>query len=272
MTAGLAFWKMTGAGNDFIVVDARAGLPADAGALARLLCPRRSGIGADGLLAVKEVRAGQVLVDYRNADGSTAGFCGNGARCVARFAVELDLVRTPCDVVFPALTVRARVAGTEVEITGPRPRRLADEVRVPLDDGAVLRGLRIVAGVEHVVLADERPSLSLAVLARRLFHARPELEAKVNVTLVRRADDGRLFVRTYERGVGETAACGSGAWAAAEFACEPPGREFAGTVVPPSGAPLLVRLGPAGQPSSLAGEARLIYAGDVAPEVLAGLR
>ncbi|MDH3284343.1 MAG: diaminopimelate epimerase, partial [Acidobacteriota bacterium] len=67
MTTSLHFWKMSGAGNDFVVVDARAGLPAPAGELAAQLCRRRVGIGADGLLAVQGVSERRVVVDYRNA-------------------------------------------------------------------------------------------------------------------------------------------------------------------------------------------------------------
>lgn len=267
---GLFFWKMTGAGNDFVVLDGRTGLPAPPETLARSLCPRRSAVGADGLLVVAAVHGGQVRVDYRNADGSPAGFCGNGARCVARFAADQGLAPSPLEVVFPALTVRADVAGDYVALEGPRPRRLPDDVRVRLGDGAELHGQRIAAGVEHVVFADRRPALSLPELARRLFRERPDLEGCVNITVVRVATDDQLFVRTFERGVGETLACGSGAWAAAAFAAGAPGAEYSGTVIPPSGAPLSVRLEPGDGPAHLAGEARLVYVGEVAPETLAG--
>ena len=81
MSSGLRFWKMTAAGNDFVLVDSRVPSPQ---ALARRLCDRREGVGADGLLVARRV-AGGVALRYFNADGSAA-FCGNGARCAAWWA------------------------------------------------------------------------------------------------------------------------------------------------------------------------------------------
>jgi diaminopimelate epimerase len=261
----LAFWKMTGAGNDFVVLDARQGLPAPAEALARTMCPRRTAVGADGLIAVTRAAEGEVVVDFLNADGSGAGFCGNGARCVGRYAFLRGLSAAPVRVVFPAQTVTARAAGDDIEIAGPRPFVLETDVRVTLG-GVPLVGQRIAAGVGHVVFAEPGESaFDLPSLARALFAARPDLEGQVNVTLVRPGAAGDIRVRTFERGVGETLACGSGALAAALFVAE----RGAGTssaelrLLPPAGVPLHVRLDPDGRHATLRGEARVVYRGEI---------
>ena len=262
MTGDLSFWKMEGAGNDFVVVDARDGLPCPPDELARRLCARGTGIGADGLLALTDARPGRAVVDYRNADGSSAAFCGNGARCAARFAVERGLSGSPLELVFPGFTVQAEVCGPTVAIRAARPTIDEAPLSLPLPDGGSLPGRLVRAGVPHDVAREPAGArLSLPALAERLFAARPELAGAVNVTLVREASDRTLFVRTFERGSGETLACGSGAWAAAAFCETPPGAGGRFEVFPPAGIPLTVELAPAGGGALLSGPARVVFRG-----------
>lgn len=262
MSGGLSFWKMEGAGNDFVVIDARDGLPGPADELARRLCARGTGIGADGLLAVSEARPGRVVVDYRNADGSSAAFCGNGARCAARFAVERGLSGSPLELVFPGFSVEARVEGEMVSIHGPRPAVDDAPRSLPLPDGGTLAARLVRAGVPHLVAREPAGArLDLADLAARLLAADPELAGAVNLTLVREASGRALFVRTFERGSGETLACGSGAWAAAAFCESPPGCGGTFQVYPPAGIPLTVELAPAGGGALLTGPARVVFRG-----------
>ncbi len=244
----LAFWKMVGAGNDFVVVDARGGLPRPAAELARALCPRRTAVGADGLIAVTSAAGDRVEVDFVNADGSPAAFCGNGSRCVVRYALRRGLARGPMTVVFPGLTVTGDAAGDDVRVVTPRPRVT----------GAAGRALVVDAGVPHALLEDDgaRP---LRDVAEAFFAEHPALRENINLTLVRREDEGRVRVRTLERGAGETLACGSAALAAALFAAADRDAPSRTVVIPPAGVPLTVALDAAGGGASLTGEARVVY-------------
>jgi diaminopimelate epimerase len=254
MTGDLSFWKMEGAGNDFVVLDGRDGLPGPGDELARRLCARGTGVGADGLLAITDAGPGRVVVDYRNADGSRAAFCGNGARCAARFAVERGLSPSPLELVFPGFTVEATVDGAAVAIHAARPSIDAAPVSLSLPSGEALPARLVRAGVPHVVAREPAGArLSLPLLAERLFAAQ--------APLVREASDRTLFVRTFERGSGETMACGSGAWAAAVFCESPPGAGGRFVVLPPAGIPLTVELAPAGGGAVLSGPARVVFRG-----------
>lgn len=247
----LHFWKMAGAGNDFVVVDGRAPLPAAPRDLARALCPRQTAVGADGLVVVRPAGAQRVAVDFFNADGSPAGFCGNASRCIARFAVMRGMTAAPLTIAFPALEVRAELTGPQrARVTTPRPSVV--EEAIVLD--AAGTGRRIRAGVDHVVFADA--GTPLPPLVEALFAARPDLRGEVNVTLVRRIAPSALAVRTFERGAGETLACGSGALAAVLWS-----GLRAASVVPPAGVALDVTIGE--DEATLEGEARLVYEGDV---------
>ncbi len=259
----LRFWKMVGAGNDFVMLDARDGLPGDPADLARALCPRRFAIGADGLVAVTRAAGDTVAVDFRNADGSLAGFCGNGARCTARFARRLGLAAPELTVAFPGLTVTARERGDDIEITAPRPTVLEDGLVLEVG-GTRLAGRRILAGVPHAVFGEPDGSgLALPQVAEALFARRPELRDAVNVTLVRPRADGTLDVRTFERGVGETLACGSGALAAAALLEPEPGAGYDVVLWPPARVPLHVGLAAHGDVATLCGEAREVYTGRI---------
>lgn len=262
MSSGLSFWKMEGAGNDFVVVDARDGLPCPVDELARRVCARGTGVGADGLLALTEVEPGRIVVEYRNADGSQATFCGNGARCAARFAVERGLTGSPLEVRFPGHTVTARIDGQQVVIRGRRPVIVEDRLALRLPDGDELDAALIDAGVLHVVAREPAGRrLQLPRIAADLFERRAELVGRVNLTVVREASKGTLLVRTLERGSGETLACGSGAWAAAAFCEEPRGAGGRFRVFPPAGIELQVDLLPGEDAADLQGPARIVFRG-----------
>ncbi|MEW6062671.1 MAG: diaminopimelate epimerase, partial [Bacteroidota bacterium] len=82
------FTKMSGAGNDFVVVDNRSGIISDPHQFSKIVCHRRYGVGADGVLLVEKSLKADFLMQYYNADGSSAGMCGNGGRCIAKFAYD----------------------------------------------------------------------------------------------------------------------------------------------------------------------------------------
>lgn len=243
------FTKMSGAGNDFVVLDNRFLRFSDAelAALAARVCPRRVGVGADGLLALDDPDAESTVdfrMRYRNADGSLATMCGNGARCLARFAARAGLGReTPDGAVAVAFDTdggryTARVAGGvsggrgasgSVRLDVPPPRGFT-----PLDgfegvftlDGQPDPLVRIWTGTEHVVaFVPDVAAVDLAAVGSRVRHDAAFAPAGTNVNVVSvaargatmpAAEDARIAVRTFEKGVeAETLACGTGALAAA---------------------------------------------------------
>ncbi len=212
----LQFYKMNGAGNDFIVIDNRdLSIQLDAKTI-EALCDRHRGIGADGLLAVEPAEAG---ADYRfryyNADGGEAEMCGNGARCFGRFTAHLgDGVAERVTFETIAGILAAEMAGDGVRIA------MSDPVALELDTGAGVAGLDepvhfVNTGVPHAVafVADEETFDALDVhgLGRALRNHPRFAPAGTNVNFTRVVGKSHIAIRTYERGVeAETLACGTG--------------------------------------------------------------
>ena len=232
---GFDFLKMEGAGNDFVLLDTRRvrGPRLDRARIAALL-NRRYGIGGDGLLRVRPGSRGlDAQVDYWNADGGRATFCGNGARCVAKVLLD-EAPASVSEVRFrlERVTVRACRAGTKsaraspavtsatvrIAVSHPRPRTLAlPATRLPGPRG--IRPAFIDSGVPHWILpVAELESFDLDRYAPPIRHHEALAPAGSNVDAVELREDV-LHVRTWERGVeGETEACGSGLLAAAWWA------------------------------------------------------
>jgi diaminopimelate epimerase len=266
----ISAWLMSGAGNEFLVVDARAGLPSPVGELAPRLCPRPRGFGVDGLLAVESVEDDRVIVGFANADGSAAGFCGNGARCVGRFTHETGMTRSSARLRFPACEVEAEhVEGDQVRVRLEAPGILKRGLRLETGEGVAEVDL-VAAGVPHLVLlADDVARWPLERVGPRLRHAEIAGSEGANVTVCGRGERPVAF-RTFERGVeGVTGACGSGALAAAAVLVS---RGLVGSPVelrPPSGRTLHVRLDGDGT-AVLAGDARCRMKGVLPGEVIPG--
>jgi len=219
---GTAFFKMTGSGNDFVMLDGRAS-PAErwTGSMVTALCDRRNGVGADGLVVLTPAGGSSVRMTFWNSDGSRAAMCGNAALCSARLAVSLGLVPpgSLC-LLTDAGTVEARAEG----------QGDAAEIRMPdLELPAEVPGLGpgngeawMVAGtvgVPHVVVrVSDIEAVDVLGRGRRLRFDPRLGPAGANVNFVApgagKADP--WLIRTYERGVeGETLACGTGTVAAA---------------------------------------------------------
>jgi len=231
----LSFVKLHGTANDFIYIDARGGLPAEPATLARRLCDRHRGIGADGLILLHSVRPG-VRADCRmeiwNSDGSRAEMCGNGIRGFAKFVWDRGLVaKNPLAVETDAglkqveldLDARQRVRRVAVDMGRPewRGRAIpvdsdAEVIEQPLEvAGQRWRVTCVSMGNPHcVVFVDDLAALALADIGPRFEH-HPFFPRRVNTEFVRVRDRERLEVRVWERGAGETMACGTGACAAA---------------------------------------------------------
>jgi diaminopimelate epimerase len=266
---------MSGAGNDFVVVDAPTwdAIPGDRSAWVRGVCLRGVSVGADGVLVVGPAEAGRVKVTFFNPDGGEA-FCGNGSRCAARYAVVKGMAPGPSIVLSTAVgDVPAELDGDDVTLTLPPPQ---DRGAVDLPNGTgTVRGRFVLAGVPHVVIPveglDAYPLVTSARQWRRHEIFGPD---GANVNVVERDAAGRVRVRTFERGVeGETLACGTGAVAAA-YAARLAGAADPLTIVPASGIPLRVALpGSAHRPDAarLSGDARFVFEGLLSREGITGL-
>ena len=230
------FVKMHGAGNDFVVVDHREPfLPEPVGELVRRLCDRRRGVGADGVLLLERDPGSDFAMRYHNADGGRAEFCGNGARCLARFALERGLgrdgvVRFRSDA---GLQEARRAPAGGIELHFGRVRRPGPPETLAAA-GRAHSGRAVRVGVPHFVIGvGELAAVPMAEWGPALRgHARFAPDG-TNVDFVARhpaaraEEPGRLAMRTWERGVeAETLACGTGAiasalWAAADGARSP---------------------------------------------------
>jgi diaminopimelate epimerase len=269
----IPFAKLTGAGNDFVVLEA-ARAPAESllGAWVRRVCARAVGVGADGVVLVDEA-AGQHATRLRffNPDGLEHDFCGNGLRCAARW-LALQRGQDPTDLflVTAAGPVEARVEGRLVRTTLPDIETGPEPVET-LAPGLEGRGFRQRAGVPHlVVLVDDPYLVDLARYGPVLRHDPRFAPDGVNVDLVSAAQGRQAVIRTWERGVeGETLGCGSGAVAAALVLAEVAGWTSPIELLTRSGEGLTVsleRLTGTRRRVSLSGQARTVYHGQLSVE------
>jgi diaminopimelate epimerase len=217
-TVTLEFAKMSGAGNDFIVIDDRANaLGEDARELAKQLCRRRISIGADGLILIVPSTRCDFRMRYLNADGSEADMCGNGGRCAARFAFEHGIGGR--DLTFESRSGmhKASIVDDEnVRLSMADPRAIIPDFEVSVL-GQRLRVHRVNTGVPHAVLeVDDLTAVEVVELGRAIREHRAFMPEGTNANFVKVLGDNALDLRTYERGVeDETLACGTGAVAAA---------------------------------------------------------
>lgn len=269
------FWKMSGAGNDFVIIDHRRPLIAaeQMADFARLVCRRKFGVGADGLFFIEPSSQADFKWRFFNTDGSEAEMCGNGARCVARFAYMHGIAAARMRFSTLAGIIEASVEDTQVTIhlTPPSGLALGQRVQVGSQEYTVHC---INTGVPHaVVFVDDLAHADVRGLGYTLRHHADFGPAGVNVNFVALTEDG-LHIRTYERGVeDETFACGTGAVASALIAALL-GQAKAPVVVTTSGGvQLCVLFTPQGDNHftgvQLKGPAHLVYSGELTPEALA---
>lgn len=211
---GLEIGKLSGAGNDFILVDARkGGLPLPEPELARRLCHRRLSVGADGLITIRSSRKADFKIDYYNSDGSTAALCLNGTRCAARFAFLKVIAPREMKIETGAGVYGAEIVPHGVRLTFPPYPVKARRVAVHKFPSWL-----VDVGVPHlIVVADEdvfqRKGFVEEARALR-YHAEFE-PAGTNVSFASVLDPGVVAMRTYERGIeDEVLSCSSGSWAA----------------------------------------------------------
>ena len=220
----MRFIKVHGLGNDFLVVDDRNPLPLEWADVARRLCDRHTGVGADGILVIQASTAADLRMRLFNADGSEAEMCGNGIRCVARLAAAEEWAgsRITWETGAGPVVTELDDDAVTVDMGAPRfhPRDIpveatGDEVVDAEIEAAGLR-LRMTCvslGNPHcMVLVDNVDSYPVAEVGPALEH-HPCFPRRTNVEFVQVLSRTLARQRTWERGVGETNACGTGACA-----------------------------------------------------------
>jgi diaminopimelate epimerase len=229
----MRFAKYQGIGNDFVMVADPADELVLSPALARRLCDRRFGIGADGVIRVAPGRDGaELTMDYVNSDGSVGEMCGNGIRCLAlfaraegltassRIAVATGAGRKVVDVIDDG-RVRVdmgpplfRPAEVPVATDGANALHVKLEVRGSAGDEVVVAAC-LSMGNPHAVLFVDDPATAPVTTLGPALERHPAFPNRTNVEFVRVDEPGRITMRVWERGSGETLACGTGACAAA---------------------------------------------------------
>lgn len=213
----IAFYKMHGAGNDFILVDDRTvTFPTGDAPWIRRLCDRRTGVGSDGLMLIQPSRSADFRMRFFNPDGGEAEMCGNGARCIARLAHELGVAPARMTIETAAGPVQAEALGERVRLrmTDPRDWRLGRQLEV---DGRRWTYDFVNTGVPHAVIRVEQlADLDVQRDGAAFRYHSDFAPAGTNADFIEITGPSRLNIRTYERGVeSETLACGTGIVAAA---------------------------------------------------------
>lgn len=238
----MKFTKMHGLGNDYVYVDGSTERVNDPVELARVISDRNTGVGSDGLILIHPSTSADVRMEMYNADGSRSEMCGNGIRCVAKYAVDHGLVVGPSLCIETDAGVRAvecqltggRVAAVRVNMGPPSlsaaavgvagglagdrspgdASRPAGVTNAPLViDGVTYTVTCVSMGNPHaVIFVDDLESIALETVGPRIEHA-PEFPQRINAHFVRVDSPTHVTMRTWERGSGVTRACGTGACA-----------------------------------------------------------
>lgn len=226
----LSFVKAEAGGNDFVVLDGRRGLPAPEADLARDLCRRRRSLGADGLIVVRDAGEadGALALAHFEPDGART-FCLNAVRAVAAWALAQGHppgARVLTDAGPVEVDARASDQGARVAVALPPPRVMEPRRAATVSGGPIFDGMFVDVGNPQFVIALDARTLEhpdLMTWGRAVRHQRAVFAEGTNVCFAARLLDGRIAVRTYERGVeDETLSCGTGAVATA-CALAPPG-------------------------------------------------
>lgn len=278
----ISFTKMTGSGNDFIIIDNRdLKVSKEYGReLARLACRRKLSAGADGLILIENDPEADFAWRFFNADGSEAEMCGNGARCVARFAVLKGITRKE-RFSFRTLAgiVQAEVSGESARVAMPRPHGLEKDIAIDLGGRRISLDF-INTGVPHAVnFADSPEQLEemdvheLGGAVRRHERFQP---AGTNADFVFVNGPHHMQIRTFERGVeGETLACGTGCIAGALVAAARNLADSPVNVLTRSGETLIIHFEKSSQGGAtsfsavfLEGDAKVVYDAELWDETL----
>ena len=222
------FVKMHGLGNDFVFIEDKTGQDKDYTVLARAMCNRHTGIGADGLIVIVDSRVADVRMRIINSDGSDAEMCGNGIRFFAKYVYDSGIiekkqftVETPAGIMEPEITVGADNKAELITINMGRPSFNRSEIPMEGTDGRVLNEdlcvdgenwkiTSLLMGVPHTVTyVDDVDSVDIEKIGP-LFEKHEAFPKHTNINFAQQMDDRTVKVRTWERGAGATLACGTG--------------------------------------------------------------
>lgn len=222
------FVKMHGLGNDFVFIEDKTGQDKDYTALARAMCNRHTGIGADGLIVIVDSRVADVRMRIINSDGSEAEMCGNGIRCFAKYVYDNGIiekkrftVETPAGIMEPEITVGADNKAELITINMGRPLFNRSEIPMEGTEGRVLNEdlcvnganwkiTSLLMGVPHTVTyVDDVDTVDIEKIGP-LFEKHEAFPKHTNINFAQQMDDRTVKVRTWERGAGATLACGTG--------------------------------------------------------------
>lgn len=227
----MKFTKMHGAGNDYVYVDCfHEPLPADAPTLARAISDRHTGVGGDGLILICPCEGADAEMRMYNADGSSAEMCGNGIRCVAKYVYDHGLARrNPLRISTAGTTytleldlTEGKVSRVRVDMGAPifEPSRIpttlsgVPPLETPLEVGGRTLPVTCVSiGNPHCVTFVDKATDELVLCVGPEVERAPQFPKRINVEFVEVLNRETVRQRTWERGSGETLACGSGACA-----------------------------------------------------------
>jgi diaminopimelate epimerase len=279
------FVKAHGTGNDFVVIEDFEGRLEIGPEFVRQVCDRHFGIGADGVIRIAPGTAAAYFMDYRNADGSVAEMCGNGVRVVGKYLADRELVPDAFDLETRAgvkrlemtFDDRGMVDLVSVDMGAPSFDRAdlpmtgeGDALKEPLQvDGQVFEATCLSMGNPHVVVFVDDVDAAPVTTAGPLLERHPAFPNHTNVEFVQVVGPERLRQRTWERGVGETLACGTGACAVA-VASQVRGFTGRRVTIELLGGPLELEWAP-GRTVRMTGPAREVAHGTLAPDLLTAI-
>lgn len=232
----IAFEKYHGTGNDFIIINGFESSIQSRHELAKAICDRHFGIGADGLMIARPSRVADIKMEFYNADGSVATMCGNGLRCFTKYAYEQGLANKPAFMVetlagvIPVTITKFQDHGqSQIRIRLAQP--IFDLKQLPVDsdeekiidqpmmiDRRIMNLSIVSVGTLHCVIFVSSLKDFPVVKYGEMIEQLPLFPDRTNVNFVEIIDHNQIKVRTYERGVGPTLSCGTGAVASALLA------------------------------------------------------
>ena len=263
---GIEFLKGHGTQNDFVLLPDPAARLDLTPARVAALCDRQRGIGADGVLRVVRAAdlgvesAGEWFMDYRNADGSIAEMCGNGVRVFVRYLVDAGLADGPEFVIGTRAGDRPVVVRPDRTVTVQMGPATITGSSVTMVGEQSFSGVAVDVGNPHLVSFTEDDVAGLDLRDQPAYD-RDFFPEGVNLEFVNALGEGHLRMRVYERGVGETRACGTGTVAVVAAAQHLAGLESAESVVDVPGGRVVVTVAPG--ESTLTGPAEIVAKGEL---------
>lgn len=266
---GVSFWKMSGSGNDFIIIDNRTLFidKTDFRNTVAKICKRSMSVGADGVILIEPSNKVDFKWDFYNSDGSTAEMCGNGSRCAARFCYENGISGKQMKFESLAGIIEAEITGcSSVKVKLTRPSDLKLDIEIPLTD-LPLNGSFVNTGVPHIAIeVEDIDNFDVKKYGREIRFHKLFSPKGTNANFYKILPDKTVKIRTYERGVeDETLACGTGSAAVAFILHKKSILKSPVELITTGGMKLIIHID-VDDNVYLEGEARLVYKGTLTEE------